>query len=95
MGDIILSMKNITKIYPGVRALDGMSVEFRRGEVHALLGENGAGKSTLIKVLAGAVEPDAGEIVLEGKTYDRLSPKISASLGIQVIYQETNMIPAL
>ena len=95
MGDIILSMKNITKIYPGVRALDGMSVEFRRGEVHALLGENGAGKSTLIKVLAGAVEPDAGEIVLEGKTYDRLSPKISASLGIQVIYQETNLIPAL
>ncbi len=93
--DIILKMSHITKIYPGVRALDNMSVEFERGEVHALLGENGAGKSTLIKVLAGAIEPDSGEICLEGKTYDKLTPKMSAELGIQVIYQETNLIPAL
>lgn len=95
MEDIILAMKNITKIYPGVRALDNMTVEFQRGEVHALLGENGAGKSTLIKVLAGAIEPESGEIYLEGESYAKLSPKTSAQLGIQVIYQETNLIESL
>ncbi len=95
MEDIILAMKNITKVYPGVRALDNMTVEFRRGEVHALLGENGAGKSTLIKVLAGAIEPESGEIYLERKSYTKLSPKTSAQLGIQVIYQETNLIESL
>lgn len=95
MSGTILSMKHITKIYPGVKALDDMSVEFQRGEVHALLGENGAGKSTLIKVLAGAIEPDAGEIFINGKGFKRLNPKMSMEHGIQVIYQETNLIPAL
>lgn len=95
MHKTILSMQNITKIYPGVKALDHMSVAFRQGEVHALLGENGAGKSTLIKVLAGACDMDGGEVWIEEKKVVNLSPKKSMELGIQVIYQETNLIETL
>ena len=59
---IALSVRGIVKEYPGVKALDGVSIDFRHGEVHALMGENGAGKSTLIKTIAGAIQPDEGEI---------------------------------
>jgi ribose transport system ATP-binding protein len=94
--DIILSVRNVTKIYPGVRALDDVSIDFRRGEVHAIVGENGAGKSTLIKVLTGAVSPDRGEIVLEGAVHSGFSPHEAIfALGISAIYQEFNLIPEL
>lgn len=95
MEDIVLSLKNITKRYPGVVALNNVSIDFTKGEVHALLGENGAGKSTLIKVLSGAVKNDEGNIIVDGKIYEWMSPKISRGHGIEVIYQEYNLINSL
>ena len=67
MSDTILSMRNVTKTFPGVTALDGVNLDIRAGEVHALVGENGAGKSTLMKVLAGLHKADGGEIVHKGE----------------------------
>lgn len=95
MGETILSLRNITKRYPGVVALDDVSIDFEKGEVHALLGENGAGKSTLIKVISGAIENDEGTISVDGQTYERMTPKISRGHGIEVIYQEYNLINSL
>ena len=91
--DIILSVQNLTKVYPGVTALNRVSVEFRRGEVHALCGENGAGKSTFIKAVAGAIEPTEGTIEIEGKRYSAITPAQSRGHGIEVIYQEFNLVP--
>jgi ribose transport system ATP-binding protein len=91
----ILSLKGITKYYPGVIALNNFSVDFAPGEVHALLGENGAGKSTLIKVISGAITPDAGEIILEGISYSKMTPVLSRKNGIEVIYQEFNLVDTL
>ena len=93
--DTILSVHNITKYYPGVTAIDNLSMSFRKGEVHALMGENGAGKSTLIKTISGAIQPDFGEIHVEGQKVEHMSTKISKNMGIVVIYQELMMIPAL
>jgi ABC-type sugar transport system ATPase subunit len=88
-------MRGITKSFPGVQALRGVDLTLRRGEVLALLGENGAGKSTLMKVLGGAVRPDAGTIHLDGQeTYFR-SPHQAHRAGIAVIYQEFNLVPTL
>ena len=92
---VILKMQNITKRYPGVVALDHVSVDFKMGEVHALLGENGAGKSTLIKVLSGAEENDEGMIWLDGKEYEKMTPALSRENGVEVIYQEYNLINGL
>ena len=78
-----------------MKALDDVSVDFYKGEVHALMGENGAGKSTLIKAIAGAIQPDAGEIFVNGQKIEKMSTKLSRELGIAVIYQELMMIPAL
>lgn len=91
----ILELKHISKQYTGVKALDDVSMSFRRGEVHALMGENGAGKSTLIKTLSGAIQPNDGEIVFEGTTYTHMEPHQAMELGIHVIYQEFNMMPEL
>ena len=94
--DIILSVRNLTKTYPGVRALDAVSIDFERGEVHAIVGENGAGKSTLIKILTGAIQPDSGEIDLEGVVHSSFRPHEAIfDLGISAIYQEFNLIPYL
>lgn len=95
MGETVLSMQHITKRYPGVVALNDVSIDFEKGEVHALLGENGAGKSTLIKVLSGAIENDEGSIAIGGQTYDKMTPKISRGHGVEVIYQEYNLINSL
>ena len=92
---IILSLKNLTKHYPGVLALDRVSLDFVAGEVHALLGENGAGKSTLIKAIAGAIEPDGGVIAIDGQEHARMTPHLARGLGIEVIYQEFNLAPSL
>lgn len=90
-----MQMKHITKRYPGVVALNDVSVDFEAGQVHALLGENGAGKSTLIKVLSGAVENDEGQIFIGGQEYSKMTPLISRTHGVEVIYQEYNLIPSL
>lgn len=95
MDDIILRTHDICKKYPGVKVLDNISLDIKRGEIHGLCGENGAGKSTLIKILTGATEPTSGEIEFDGKKYDRLTPKQSMNLGINVIYQEFSLIPYL
>jgi ABC-type sugar transport system ATPase subunit len=84
----ILQLKNISKSFPGVRALQNISFDLREGEVHCLCGENGAGKSTLIKLLSGAFQPDeGGEIIFDGKKVT-LDPHAAQRLGIQTIYQE-------
>jgi ribose transport system ATP-binding protein len=95
MTDSILTLNHITKAYPGVVALNDVTLGLRSGEVHALLGENGAGKSTLIKVVAGAVQPDSGTIEIGGRSLSHLKPHLARSLGIEVIYQEFNLMPSL
>ena len=95
MEEVVLSLKNITKRYPGVVALNNVSIDFIKGEVHALLGENGAGKSTLIKILSGAVRNDEGNIIIDEKEYKHMTPKISRGHGVEVIYQEYNLINTL
>jgi ribose transport system ATP-binding protein len=90
-----LEVRNISKNFPGVKALDGVSLEARAGECLALVGENGAGKSTLMKILAGAVTPDSGEIYLEGSRAVIGSPLDARRLGISMIYQELNLLPEL
>ncbi len=91
----ILKISGLTKRYPGVLALDHVDMEFRTGEVHAIVGENGAGKSTLIKTIAGAIPPDAGTITFDCVEYSRLNPELSAKLGIGVVYQEFAQVPSL
>jgi ribose transport system ATP-binding protein len=88
-------MRGIGKSFPGVRALDGVSFEVRAGEVHALVGENGAGKSTLMKILAGATQADTGEILIDGAPVTIDSPRTAEQLGVGMIYQEFNLVPAL
>ena len=77
MSDNILELKHITKLYPGVVALNDVSLEVRRGEILALVGENGAGKSTLIKTCSGAITPTQGEIVINGKSFTGMTPQTS------------------
>ncbi|TCS78086.1 monosaccharide ABC transporter ATP-binding protein (CUT2 family) [Muricomes intestini] len=89
--DVILSLKHISKSYPGVQALDDVSIDFYKGEIHCIIGENGAGKSTFIKMASGANEPDSGTIEFEGCVYNTMSPKLSKELGIEVVYQEFNL----
>ncbi len=93
--NVVLSLDNITKIFPGVIALDGVSVDFKAGEVHALVGENGAGKSTLIRVITGAIAPEGGTITCFGETFDKMTPERSRGFGIEAIYQEYNLVNAL
>ena len=91
LGKVLLEMKGIGKKFPGVKALEGVSLSVREGEVHALLGENGAGKSKLIKILSGAYTKDEGEIFFEGKPVDIRGPQDAQALGISTIYQEFNL----
>lgn len=92
MSDNILELKHITKLYPGVVALNDVSLEVRRGEILALVGENGAGKYTLIKTCSGAITPTQGEIVINGKSFTGMTPQTSEQNGIGVIYQEFNLV---
>jgi len=95
MSTLALEMKSITKTYPGVRALDNVSFDVAKGEVHALVGENGAGKSTLMKILAGAQPMDSGEILIGGQQVHIVSPQKAMELGVSIIYQEFNLVPYL
>ena len=91
----LLRMRGIVKTFPGVRALDGVDLDVRPGEVHCLLGQNGAGKSTLIKVLAGAHRPDEGEIEWAGEPVTLSTPDAAIARGISTIYQELDLVPGL
>ena len=91
--EYLLEMKNISKSFPGVKALDDVHFTLKAGEVHVLLGENGAGKSTLMKVLAGAYRPDGGSIFINGKAEEIKNPRHAQKLGIGIIYQEFNLVP--
>ncbi|MCH3907348.1 MAG: sugar ABC transporter ATP-binding protein [Sphaerochaeta sp.] len=97
MDDIILEMKHITKTFPGVRALDDVSLSVRRGEIHAICGENGAGKSTLMKVLSGVYPFGSyeGEIIYDGKPCAFQSIRDSEKTGIVIIHQELALVPML
>jgi len=91
----LLQMKGIYKHYPGVVALADVNFELNAGEVHCLLGENGAGKSTLMKILSGAVDKDAGAILIQGKEIEFNSPANAQKYGISMIYQEFKLVPEL
>jgi ABC-type sugar transport system ATPase subunit len=90
-----LVMRNIVKTFPGVRAVDDVSLEVRRGEVHGLIGENGAGKSTLMHLIAGVYQPDSGAIVLDGASITGLTEQGAADAGIAMVYQERSLVGAL
>jgi len=92
MGEVILTMKGISKTFPGVRALDNVDFDVRQGEVHALMGENGAGKSTLMKVLTGIYTKDGGTITFEGKEVEFHNPREAQQAGIVIVHQELNMM---
>ena len=91
MSETIVSMENICKSFPGVKALDHVHFELRSGEVMALLGENGAGKSTLMKVLSGVYTRDGGTVRIFGKEYGDMNPKQAQEAGVAIIHQELNM----
>jgi len=86
--EIILSLKEITKTFPGVIANDHINLEIFKGEIHSLLGENGAGKTTLMNILYGLYKPDSGEIIFKGKKIKIHSPKDAINLGIGMIHQQ-------
>ena len=92
---LVLELHDVVKTFPGVRALDNVHFELRNGEVHALVGENGAGKSTLMHVLAGVLEPEAGEILLDGRTFRPANPHAAAGRGICVVFQGLSLSPNL
>ena len=92
MGEVILTMKNIDKSFPGVHALDHVDFELKRGEVHALMGENGAGKSTLMKVLTGIYTKDSGTITYEGREVEFHNTHDAQAAGIVIVHQELNMV---
>lgn len=93
--ELIAELQNITKIFPGVTALDHMNLQLRAGEIHGLIGENGAGKSTLIKVLTGLYRPEEGSIRIRGKEKRFNNPLEARSQGIACVYQELNVVPEL
>ena len=95
MDQPVLSLRHIGKSFPGVRALDDVSVDFYKGEVHAIVGENGAGKSTLMKILSGVYSLDEGEYYLDGEPANIRSPKDALEKGLSIIFQEFNLVNML
>ncbi len=95
LANAVLAVENLTKTFPGVRALHDVSFDVRAGEIHALIGENGAGKSTLMRVLAGIYRPDSGVIRIDGKPVDVASPADAFAHGIAMVYQDTRLVPDL
>ena len=90
--EIILSIKDVSKSFPGVKALDQVSIEIRRGTVHGIVGENGAGKSTLMKILSGVYQKDSGTIIFDGEEIKNTTPIESMKRGLSIIYQELNLV---
>jgi ribose transport system ATP-binding protein len=90
-----LRLRDVVKVFPGVVALDGVTLDVEAGEVHAVVGENGAGKSTLMSIASGALAPDAGTVEISGRILDRASPAEARALGIAVVYQHTSVLDEL
>ncbi len=95
MSDYVLELKGITKIFPGVKALNNVQFQLKKGEVHALMGENGAGKSTFIKVITGVHKAEEGEMFLEGRKVDFRGPRDAQAAGIAAVYQHPTSYPDL
>lgn len=95
MSDYLLKAVDISKSFAGVKALQGVSLDIKPGEIHCLAGENGCGKSTLIKVICGVYQPDSGYIEFNGKKYSHITPLEAIAMGIQVIYQDFSIFPNL
>jgi ABC-type sugar transport system ATPase subunit len=93
--EIVLRIEGVSKSFPGVNALTNMTVDLRRGEVHAVCGENGAGKSTLMKIITGIYKPDRGQMILNGELLDIANPNQAYARGIAIIFQETSLFPDL
>jgi len=93
--DVILSVQNVNKSFPGVKALTDASITVRKGTVHGVVGENGAGKSTLMKILSGIHTKDSGTIIFDGKTVEHTTPIQSIHMGLSIIYQEFNLVNTL
>lgn len=91
----ILDVKNITKEFPGVKALTNFNFDLKKGEVHCLIGENGAGKSTFVKILSGAFKPNSGEIYINNGKHYYLTPYLARKTGIQTVYQEDILVPQI
>ena len=91
----ILSIRNVNKSFPGVKALNDVSIEVHRGVVHGIVGENGAGKSTLMKILSGVYRKDSGEIYFDGKNIDKTTPIQMLHMGLSIIYQEFNLVNSM
>lgn len=91
----LLEFRNVSKTFPGVRALDDISLDLNPGEVHVVVGENGAGKSTMMKIILGVYAPDSGELLLDDAPLGKNSPKIAEKHGIAMIYQELSIVPEL
>src|SRR5690625_3724144 len=89
----LLEMNNISKYFPGTKALSNVSLSVKFGEVHSIVGENGAGKSTLMKILAGVLKPDEGEIYFEGKKVNFNGPRDAQEAGIGLVHQELSLCP--
>ena len=91
----LLSLTGVSKVFPGVKALDNVQFDLNEGEVHAIVGENGAGKSTLMKILSGIYKKDAGDVKYRGESVEIPSPYEAQRLGISIIHQELNLMPHL
>ncbi len=90
--ELILSIQNVSKSFPGVKALDSVSVDVKRGSVHGVVGENGAGKSTLMKILSGVYKKDSGTVIFDGEVIEETTPVQSLNRGLSIIYQEFNLV---
>ena len=88
----VIEMRNITKVFPGIKANDNITLKLKKGEIHALLGENGAGKSTLMSVLFGLYQPDEGEIYRDGKLVKIKDPNDATKLGIGMVHQHFKLV---
>jgi len=95
VSDYIIKATNIKKYFGGVKALDGVNLEIKKGEIHCLAGENGCGKSTIINIISGFYTPDEGIIEIDGQQYDHMTPQLAIASGIQVIYQDLSLFPNL
>ena len=93
--ELLLQVEHVSKTFPGVKALEGMRLDLRRGEVLGLVGENGAGKSTLMKLLTGIYTKETGDFWLDGKPLTASTPKEAQEAGLSIIHQELNLVPHL
>ncbi len=91
----LLAMHGVVKRFGGVQALRGVDFDLRQGEIHALLGENGAGKSTLMNILSGVIEPDAGDMRIDGASVRFADPRAAQGAGVATIFQELDLVPSL